>query len=150
MSRRYTLYHSLSPRGSSAAPVEGESLTQQAFKDDSDINILIEKATGGSGYLGTLKCTPRPPKYGDYSQPTDFAEMHQCVSAGIEYFASLSARERAAFGNSPALFFEWINDPKNRQEALEYGFLELDDYDDSSSQKPSAPESSPTPPVEES
>lgn len=112
-------------------------LTQQSAKDECDINIIIERMKRG---LDLPTVDPRPPKYGDFTQiPTDLRDCLAEVKMANDLFMTLDAKVRFRFENNPVLLLDFLNDPKNRDEAIALGLVE----------PPKAPNTvSDTPPVE--
>lgn len=89
-----------------------KSLTQQQFKDASDINILFGKylETGEIPQIEGLA-------YGDFTGVFDFQTAMNAVRAAEESFQTLPARIKNRFDNNPQKLVEFINDPENREEA---------------------------------
>lgn len=94
-----------------------KSLTQQQFKDSSDINILFGKylETGEIPQIDGLQ-------YGDFTGIYDFQTAMNAVRAAEESFQTLPARIKNRFDNNPQKLVEFINDPENLEEAR---FLKL-------------------------
>jgi len=84
--------------------------TKQAFKDETDINKLIQRAekTGTISHLNKHEA-----RYGDFAN-FDFFEAQVQLAAGGEIFADLPAEIRSEFNQSPAQFFNYVNDPANK------------------------------------
>lgn len=94
-----------------------KSLTQQQFKDSSDINILFGK------YLETGEIPQiEGMQYGDFTGIYDFQTAMNAVRAAEESFQTLPARIKNRFDNNPQKLVEFINDPENLEEAR---FLKL-------------------------
>lgn len=97
---------------------EAKSRTKQSFKDDCDVNNIMKKYNK-TGQLPEM--IQREPRYGDFSDVTDYQESLNIVLLAQEQFANLPARARDRFRNDPAAFLEFVNDPKNVQEMVEMG-----------------------------
>lgn len=84
--------------------------TKQSFGDSTDINKILQKAaiTGSISHLEKYEA-----QYGDFSD-FDFFEAQQQLARGKEIFDALPAEVRKDFGQSPANFFEFVDDPANR------------------------------------
>jgi len=84
--------------------------TKQAFKDETDINKLLQRAekTGTISHLNKHEA-----HYGDFTG-FDFLEAQLKLSAGADIFAELPAQVRSEFDQSPAQFFDYVNDPANK------------------------------------
>lgn len=94
-----------------------KSLTQQQFKDSSDINVLFGK------YLETGEMPQiEGMQYGDFTGIYDFQTAMNAVRAAEESFQTLPARIKNRFDNNPQKLVEFINDPENLEEAR---FLKL-------------------------
>lgn len=96
-------------------------LTQQSAKDECDINIIVERAKRGADIAHVNDRTPR---YGDFRElPTDLREALYQVRKADEAFMSLDAVVRRRFENDPVLLIDFLNDPKNRDEAISLGLV---------------------------
>lgn len=83
--------------------------TKQAFKDSCDINKILKK----HAKAGTLShLTEYGGQYGDFSG-FDFFEAQNTLARAREIFDALPSEVRKDFGNQPANFFEFANDPAN-------------------------------------
>lgn len=97
-------------------------LTQQSAKDECDINIIIDRIKRGADLPTTQTATPM---YGDFTEiPTDLRDCLNIVRKADEVFMNLDAKVRARFSNDPVLFLDFLNDPKNRNEAIELGLVQ--------------------------
>ena len=97
----------------------GPSLTQQQFKDDADLNVMLErfKVTGNMPVPAAL------PQYGDFSGVSDFRTALDTVRKAEGQFMALDAKLRARFGHDPQALLEFISDDKNREEAVKLGLV---------------------------
>lgn len=96
-------------------------LTQQSAKDECDINVIIDRIKRGADIPSTQ---PNPPRYGDFSSvPTDLRECLNVVRQADELFMTLDAKVRRRFDNDPAKMLDFLNDEKNRQEAVDLGLV---------------------------
>lgn len=93
------------------------SLTQQQFKDDVDINVLLERFQ----VTGMLPSGVRLPSYGDFTGVSDFSSAMSAVVLAQDSFMQLPASLRARFGNSPQAFLEFCSDPSNKDEIVKLG-----------------------------
>lgn len=97
----------------------GPSLTKQQFKEESDINTIVNR------HLRTNTPFPQGDQrfyFGDVTA-ADFQSMMNQV-ADVEFaFGSLPARLRRRFSNSPYQLVRWVEDPANREEAIKLGLL---------------------------
>lgn len=99
-------------------PIVGESLTQQSMKDDCDINRIMKKFedTGVIEHQRQFQG-----HYGDFLGAGDYHDAMNQILAAQEMFETVPAKLRARFGNDPALFLEFVQDPENAEELVELG-----------------------------
>lgn len=93
------------------------SLTQQQFKEESDINTIVDRFMK-TGHL------PEPasmPQYIDYEGVFDFQSAMNVVRQADENFMRMDAKVRARFHNSPQEFLEFFANPDNADEAVRLG-----------------------------
>lgn len=95
------------------------TLTQQHFKDETDINVLLQRFN----ITGQLPQGVRMPTYGDFSQVYDYHSAANAIAVAKESFDQMPADLRARFGNNPAKFVEFCSDDKNREEAVKMGLV---------------------------
>lgn len=95
------------------------SRTQQHFRDECDINTILERFN----VTGQLPVGSVQPQYGDFSGVTDYQSALNAVMAAQDSFLALPAKVRAKFDNDPALFVDWASDEANRDEMKALGLL---------------------------
>ena len=93
------------------------SLTQQQFKEDSDINTIVDRFMKS----GVLPTPVNMPQYVDYEGIFDFQSAMNVVRQADENFMRLDAKVRARFNNSPQEFLEFFGNPDNTEEAIRLG-----------------------------
>lgn len=98
-------------------PAEGK--TQQQFKDEVDINTIVERF----GLTGHLPENPRMPMSGDFTGVSDFRTALQMVREAEEAFMEFPAHVRAEFNNDPQRLMDFLGNDKNREKALEMGLI---------------------------
>ena len=104
------------------ADPEGESLTQQHFKKETDIVEIIKK----HDRTGIIEHVARGvAQYGDYSEVNEYREALDMVNNANNSFMELPAEVRAMFGNDPGAFFEFATDPKNEAKMQELGLMAM-------------------------
>lgn len=93
----------------------GEGRTKQAFKDETDINRIMEKfqVTGTISHLNKYEA-----QYGDFSE-FDFFGAQLLIARGQSIFDTLPAETRREFANDPGNFFAFVNDPENKDRLAE-------------------------------
>lgn len=108
--------------GDKAATINLEdSLTVQSFKDDTDINVLMDRMGVKDGSL--LPIAPDPRYFGDFTVEVDLRQALEQVRIAQQRFMLLPARVRSMFSNNPAELLEFVEDPANREEAVKLGLL---------------------------
>jgi phage internal scaffolding protein len=99
---------------------EEPSLAQQHFKDECDINTILEKFN----ITGLLPESPLSPRYGDFTAIGDYHTAMNRVMAAKDEFMTLPAQIRARFNNDPAQLIEFLENSDNRKEAEQLGLVE--------------------------
>jgi len=95
----------------------GKTLTKQSFKDECDINKIMEKyrVTGAIAHLNKHEA-----RYG-FATALDFRESLEVVTEAQAQFDDLPSHIRFKFGNSPETFLAFVQDPDNAQEIGRHG-----------------------------
>jgi len=93
------------------------SLTQQQFKDEADINTIVDRFLRS----GVMPTPVSMPQYVDYEGVFDFQTAMNVVRAADENFMRLDAKVRSRFNNSPQEFLEFFSNPDNSDEAVRLG-----------------------------
>ncbi len=86
--------------------------TKQSFKDETDINKIMKRAQKSGTISHLAKYQPR---YGDFAN-FDFFEAQLQLSKGREIFDALPPELRSEFQQEPGKFFDYVNDPANKDE----------------------------------
>lgn len=95
------------------------TMAQQQFAEECDINNVMKK------YSNNMNLVPfSGGQYRDVSNIPDYHEMLNTVRYADEAFSTLPAELRLRFANDPGQMIQFLQDPKNRQEAIELGLLE--------------------------
>lgn len=96
-------------------------LTQQSEKDDADINVIVERAKRGAvPPIGRDVA----PMYGDFTMiPKDLRECLLMAKQADDLFMTLDPFVRRRFNNDPAEMLDFLNDSKNRDEAVKLGLV---------------------------
>lgn len=124
---------------SSAFHSVNPTMTQQHFKDDCDVNVIVNR------FLKTGQFPPVDPRamYGDFlDAPQSYRDALDQVIAAEDQFMSLPANIRERFDNDPANLLDFLSDEKNREEAVSLGLLPKV----ASAPSEGVPELSPVPP----
>lgn len=98
-----------------------ESRTRQEFKDQCDINKIINRhmMTGEITHINQ-----RVPRYADTSKVPDYLNAMIIVKQAEMLFNSLPAVIRERFKNQPDRMVEFCQDDKNYDEAVKLGLIE--------------------------
>lgn len=123
-----------------------ESLTQQHFAQDADINVLVRRFGITDGAVPPAVMDPR--YFGDFSDAVDFRTALDRTRDAVERFDALPAELRKRFGNDPVSLYEFVCDQNNAEEAVSLGLLKK--FSPEASQAPSSAPSTepPAPPAE--
>lgn len=93
------------------------SLARQEFKDEADINFLLEKY----GVLGITPSDVPVVTDVDFSEAPDFMTCMNLQRKAVESFESMPAKVRSRFGNDPVQFVEFCSDAENVDEMVKLG-----------------------------
>lgn len=100
----------------------GESMTRQEFLEECDINTIMKRYD----QFGVISHqSRRVPMYGDFSDIPDYREAMELINAAAASFAALPANIRARFGNDPAAFVDYCQDPENLPELRRLGLANV-------------------------
>ena len=99
---------------------EDASLAQQHFKEECDINTILQKFN----ITGLLPENSLSPRYGDFTGIGDYHTAMNRVFAVQEEFEAIPAQIRARFNNDPANLIEFLDNSDNRPEAEKLGLVE--------------------------
>jgi len=98
------------------------SLTKQSFKDECDINKIMQRFKKISSadflnrYQGYLSG-----EFGDFSAVSDYRTALDQLSQARGVFDALPSKVRTRFGNDPAVFLDFVHDPRNAEEIVSLG-----------------------------
>ena len=102
-----------------------ESLTQQHFAKDADLNVIVKRygITDGAALPAVYDPSIDSSYFGDFTNTTDLRDALDQMRIAGERFMALPAEIRTRFGNDPATFIDWINDPSNLDDAVDLKLL---------------------------
>lgn len=89
------------------------SKTKQSFKNQCDINAIIQKAQKNGELPDLIKKTPH---YGDFSNAPDYRSALDLIIHAEAQFEALPSYVRDRFANDPANFLEFATNPENLSE----------------------------------
>ncbi len=99
------------------------SLTQQQFKDECDINQIMDRYLR-TGVLSDPLDNRGTPKYGDYADLGNYMDHMNKVVEANEMFEALPASIRKRFNNNPGDLIDFVMNENNRVEAEMLGLIE--------------------------
>lgn len=99
---------------------EDPGKTQQSFKEDADINVIVKKFTQ-TGIIDNL--AKQQPSYRDNSDLT-FTEAMYAVKDAETEFKKLPSEVRTHFENDAAQYLDAITDPERIAELSDLGLIE--------------------------
>ena len=109
------LYYNKDENGRLIQPDDySDGRTKQAFKDETDINRIMHRAQAAGSLSHVQKYAP---VYGNFAD-LDLLEMQTQIDAAHKVFGDLPSEIRNEFRNSPAAFFQYVNDPDNQEDLL--------------------------------
>lgn len=114
------------------------SMTVQSQREEADINVIVKRF----GVTGFMPSVPVPPTYGDFTGVSDYRSALEVLNAAKASFLKLPAEVRRRFGNDPAYFVEFCNDPENLPEMRKMGLAVPEKAQEPA---PAAPEPVPAP-----
>lgn len=104
------------------------SMTQQHFKDDCDVNRILERFLRTGSWTSSLNQLPsRQPVFGDFDTNFDFHQAQNTIVDAQRRFMTLPASVRERFHNSPGELISFLDDPANAAEAVKLGLLKKKD-----------------------
>lgn len=109
------------------------SVTQQSFKEECDINVLMDRF----GVTGEMPAVIKTPLQGDFTAVTDFQSALNLIRESQEAFMTVPAKVRDMFANDPGRFLDFVSNPANIPRMVEMGLGRV--------QSPSEPRSEVTP-----
>jgi phage internal scaffolding protein len=98
---------------------EEPTLTQQHYKDESDINNILRQFN----ITGLLPESPLSPRYGDFTGISDYHSALNAVIAAESEFEGLPAQIRARFNNNPEELINFLENDQNYDEAVKLGLV---------------------------
>lgn len=96
----------------------GESMTQQQFKAECDVNNILAKYKR-TGMLSHIQ--KHQGNFGDFSSIEDYQTSLGKLMQAQQSFESLPSELRAKFDNDPGQLISFLSDEKNNAEAIKLG-----------------------------
>jgi len=97
-----------------------KSETQQQYVETTDINTIMKKYSNNMNLIPDLQ---QRGVYADVSELPSYQDALNTVIAAEKAFESVPADLRYRLQNDPQKFIEYLNDPKNKEEATTLGFF---------------------------
>lgn len=94
-----------------------ETRTQQQFKEECDINTIVERF----GLTGTLPENLKVPMTGDFTEVYDYQTSLDKIREADTAFMQMPARVREQFGNDAGRFVDFASNPENLKQCREWG-----------------------------
>lgn len=117
------------------------SATMQNFKDDADINSIINRFETTGVLVDPAVPVSRVPQFGDFSELPSFQESQNVIVTATNAFNALPSKIRERFGNDPATYFDFVRNLKKgsdeHAEAVRLGIV--NEPVNSSNEVPSRP-----------
>jgi len=102
------------PKTSNKTP----SRTKQEHKESSDVYFILDRYQK-TGQIANVN--NNDPIYGDFSTVGDYRQAREVMFETEKMFQNLPANIKEKFENNPQKLIEFIEDPKNLQEAIKLG-----------------------------
>lgn len=97
-----------------------EGLTQQQFKDETNINTIVQRF----GLTGEIPGDFKAPVSGSFEGVYDFHTAMNAVRQAEEAFMELPGHMRARFNHDPQALIDFVEDGQNLDEARKLGLLQ--------------------------
>lgn len=99
------------------------SKTQQQFKDECDINVIVKRFGLGMEMPEAYEA----PSFADFTEHvTDYHSAMNLIRESEAAFMTLPAHLRAEFDNNPQRLLEFLEDGNNKAKAVELGLVKAE------------------------
>jgi len=98
------------------------SLTQQQFRDECDINVVLQQYNVQE-LVSADTVDLRDMAFGNFAAWDSYEDVEASLVLAQEAFATLPASTRARFDNDLATCVAWLDDPQNYAEATDMGII---------------------------
>lgn len=99
---------------------EGESLTQQHFQEESEINNIL-RSHDRNGVINHIHKGNQI--YADFSNVTDLSDALDQIREAQQEFLNIPSEIREKFKNDAGQFFKFASDPSNLDEMRKLGLV---------------------------
>lgn len=110
--------------------------TRSEFLEECDVNKIMGQYRR-HGFVSHL--AQRPPRYGDFTNVTDYLTAVTAVKEAEKAFQSLPARVRDYCGNDPATFLQAMANPEALEQMKKLGLKEQTPTNNEGGVPPSSP-----------
>lgn len=97
------------------------SMTQQAKANETNINKIMSRYNA-TGQMPVALHNSQP-RFGDFSNVTDYQTAHNSIAQTNEAFQKLPAKIRNRFQNNPSSLLDFLQNPENNEEAISLGLM---------------------------
>lgn len=97
---------------------DGDSLTQQNTRDQTDVNLIMARHHKGEAIT---HYSAKQMVYADLANIPDYPDALQKIIQAQNAFSELNAETRNFFANDPNRFIEFLKDEKNIDKGVELG-----------------------------
>lgn len=97
----------------------GPSMTDQSFAEEVDINTIVRRF----GLTGQMPDDVRMPTYADFEETYDFHSAMLLLKRSESEFMRLPPEIRSRFNNDPGQLITFLEDDRNRDEAVKLGIV---------------------------
>lgn len=117
--REVKIYTRFNPPPCASLKCKDASLTRQEFVQEADLNNIMKRYAAGM----PLPTGHRMPMYGDFSDVPDYQRSFEIVAHAQDAFMALPSEVRRRFGDDPSNLIAFLQDEKNRDEAVKLGLV---------------------------
>jgi hypothetical protein len=103
---------------------EGESMTQQHFQEQSEINNIL-RSHDRNGIIDHIH--KGNAIYGDFSEVTDLQDAMHLIKNAHQEFLNIPSEIREKFQNDAGKFFKFASDPANQEAMIKMGLAKQPD-----------------------
>ena len=114
--KRYDVY-----APSSGQVNDEDSLTQQHFKDECDVNLIVASFDATGVMPSNQSGGAVMPQFGDFSGVPDLASTYATIFNAKAQFDVLPLSIRERFNYDPKAFFDFVSKPSNLDEMIRLG-----------------------------
>ena len=118
MAKFFDYFNNRPPRPKLDTPDPTHTKVQQHYAEQLEINRIMKRALNG----GSLPAPTTAPIYGDF-RVTDLRQAYEMIDRAESGFNSLPSDVRTRFANDPLELVSFVEDERNRDEAVRIGLI---------------------------